>query len=550
MKLRKSLYITAATFAAIALLVNLAFEDPEFENLKDKAVFEQEANQPEKAEQTLLELISQDIFNIDAHYEYICTHFDIPYEKKERGEETIYRDDQKIVNFYDSLAGSEDPDIADIGHYGSGLAAVFLDDCTSALDYFSMVKNHRMKYLYNSVGNAYMQLDSLDQAEFYFGVEIYNKGNLQGAYSNLIYLLYYRGKTDLLEQMLEDVEAREYFPPGIERMLHFKSARILSYFRVLFRSMASGMNVMGFLAAFLIMASWVVYLRKLDIFEVEKWRHVILTVLLGMMFSVLVYPISDFNNLVLGFDLNGQLMNDFLYCVFGIGALEELVKIIPLFIMLRFSGAINEPFDYIKYTSLSALGFAFVENLIYFDENSLHIIHGRALTAVVAHMFDSSVVAYGLMLNKYKTRRYPVLNFLLFFILASLAHGFYDFWLINEKVSDFSFITIVFLLISLFIWNTLKNNALNQSGFFDASKKIDPGKMEDYLMYTLAGILLFEFIALAFRYGPDAANDGLMVSLYSGTYLIVFISSSLGNVNLQKGIWISWRDVFRRKDAR
>jgi hypothetical protein len=256
-----------------------------------------------------------------------------------------------------------------------------------------------------------------------------------------------------------------------------------------------------------------------------------------MLFSLVTFPLSDFNNVFFGFVLNGGLINDFFYSVIGIGAIEELVKIIPLLLILRYTKIINEPFDYIVYASISALGFAFIENLIYFNEQSLHIIHGRALTAVVSHMFDSSIIAYGLMLNKYKRRWNPYLNFLFFFSLAAIAHGFYDFWLINESASTFSVITLLFFLASLSIWNSFKNNALNQSSFYDKNILINNENLQDYLFYSLAGVLLFEYIALGFKYGPTVANEGIFDSLLSGTYLIFFLSTSLSRFNLKQGEW-------------
>jgi RsiW-degrading membrane proteinase PrsW (M82 family) len=533
MKLRKSFFIAIAAFLTVALLLNILIEDPEFDQLIDKAKFEQQANQPELAEKTFFQLIGQDITNIDYHYEYICTHFDIPEKKSVDRYEYEYRDDDTIRFYYDSLSQSADLQLSDIGYYGNGLIAVFFEKYDTAVIEFFKVKEKRLKYLNNSIGNAYSRLDSLNQAEYYFRKEIENRGNLDGAYSNLALLLFNKGETKELRLIMEDKESKPYFPLWIMRTLYFKAFQPVNYMTTLLRNISLGFNIWGFLAAFLIMACWVFYLRKLDIFEDEKWRHVLMTVSLGMLFSFIVYPLSDFTNLVLGFTLNGLVVNDFLYCVIGIGAIEELVKIVPLLVMLRYTKAINEPFDYIIYASLSALGFAFVENLIYFDENSLDIIHGRALTAVVFHMFASSIIGYGMMLNRYKRYKNPWLNFLAFFALASLAHGFYDFWLINESVSDFSFVTFLFLLFSMGIWNYFQKDSLGSSGFYDENKSIDRGNLQDYLLYSLAGVLLFEYLALAIKYGPDLANAGLESSLYSGTYLVVFLSVSLSDIRLK-----------------
>jgi hypothetical protein len=89
----------------------------------------------------------------------------------------------------------------------------------------------------------------------------------------------------------------------------------------------------------------------------------------------------------------------------------------------------------------------------------------------------------------------------------------------------------------LFVWNFFKDSSLSNSEFFTTGKSIDNGKLEDYLMYSLAGVLLFEFVALAFKFSPDVANNGLLDSIYSGTYLIVFLSMSLSKIKLQKGNW-------------
>jgi RsiW-degrading membrane proteinase PrsW (M82 family) len=533
---KQSFSITLGVFILAAIAINVFVNDPIFQNLTDKAAFEERANQPELAEQTLLQIIKEDRFNIDNHHHYITTHFSIPAKKKV-GNSYTYRDDIAIKNYYHSLSKSTDSRIADIGFYGNGLIAVNGDDYTIAIKEFDKVRNSKLKYLNNSIGNAYNNLDSTKQAEGYFRKEIENKGNLKGAYFNLAHILLDRGDTKEIAQLLNNKEAKKYFPAKIEQAIYFKSLQPINYFIILFERTFSNLNIWGLIAAFLIMGSWIMYLRKIDIFEVEKWRNIIFVVAMGMIFCFLTDPLSDFNNLIVGFDLNGNPLNDFFYCVIGIGAVEEFVKIIPLLIILRFSKIINEPFDYILYASLSALGFAFIENLIYFSEHNLSIIHGRALTAVVAHMFNSSIIAYGLVLNKYKRRKNPYLNFLFFFALAAISHGFYDFWLINKSASPFNILTFSYLLASMYMWNSFKNNALNQSAFYDKDLLINEEKIGDYLFYSLSSVLLFEYIALALKFGPDIANDGLISSIYSGTYLMSVLSVSQSKFNLKKGEW-------------
>lgn len=535
--MKQSYLYTIAAFVLVAILINFLLKNPIFETLEEKAEFELNSGNLELADQTYVKIVKKDPLNIDKHYQYLRVHFSIPEETKVGKNDYEYRDDKEIRALYNQFASSKSMDSSDIGHYGNGMIEVYRDQYTAALYEFSLIQNKNLKYLNNSLGNAYLFTGSEELAEKYFRKEIENKGYLSGAYSNLIYQLYFQGRKQEVNSLLNSPEALPHFPPEIARKIYFNNMQPFNYAKSLFKATFSGFNIFGFIAAFLIMGSWIMYLRKIDVFDVERWRNIFAVAIMGMLFSILTFPLSDFNHALFGFELNGGLLNDFLYSVIGIGAIEELVKIIPLLLILRFTKIINEPFDYIVYASISALGFAFVENLIYFGEHEMHMIHGRAMTAVVSHMFDSSIIGYGLMLNKYKRRWNPYLNFLLFFALASLAHGFYDFWLINEWASSFSMITLLFFLASMSMWNSFKNNALNQSSFYDKKILINNEKLAEYLFYSLAGVLLFEYVALGLKYGPGVANNSFFDSLFSGTFLIFFLSSNLSRFNLKQGEW-------------
>jgi RsiW-degrading membrane proteinase PrsW (M82 family) len=526
------------TFVFVGLIINLTFKEPTFKNIAEQANFELLSNQPEQAEKSFLIAISDDEYNYENHYNYINAHFEIPEKKKVGKRKYIYRDDNTIKNEYQIYSESNDKALQDIGHYGKGLILVNLEEYEAALEEYLLVKNQNNTYFNNSIGNVYKHLANDQQAEIHFRKEISLHGNLPGAYSNLINLLFYQNKIDELHQFLNDKEIIPYFPSKIEREIYFIEKRPFPYFVALIQHVYDGINIFGFTSAFLIMCCWVIYLRKLDIFESELWKHTVITLLLGMAFSFLTYPLSDFDNLFFKFNLNGNVINDFFYSIIGIGAIEELVKIIPLLLMLRYTKAINEPFDYIKYASLSALGFAFIENLLYFNESSLHIIHGRALTAVVSHMFDSSIIAYGLILNRYKRQKNSFLNFLLFWALASVSHGFYDFWLINKTASIFQIVSIVYVVASMYMWNSLKNNALNHSTFYDKNKFLNVDIIESYLFYSLSGILIFEYLVLGIKFSPDVANQSILTSLYSGTYLTIFLALNLGKFTIVKGEWV------------
>ena len=145
---------------------------------------------------------------------------------------------------------------------------------------------------------------------------------------------------------------------------------------------------------------------------------------------MLVYPLSDAVGYYLGIHEEigwGNLIN----CTVRIGMVEELVKFLPWFLILKFTNIIDEPFDYILYAALCAGGFAFTENLIYFQEAELHIIFVRATYCIVGHMFWSSTIAYGYVLYKYKYKAKRSKMYLVpfAFFIASFSHGLYDFFI-------------------------------------------------------------------------------------------------------------------------
>lgn len=549
--MNKSLFITLGVFAAALLFVNVFLNNPTFTDLKQKADYYTKTNKPRDAEKCFLELLQTDSNNIETHYGYIHSHYSIPKREKVGKNNWIDRDDNTIKTYYTDRTVATDRQQHDFGYYGLGLCASMEDNYSYAITCYDSVCNKQLKYLNNSIGYIYNHDNKLDTAEKYFRNEITNHGNLNGAYSNLIDVLLKEKKFSELNKLVSDTATHKYFSYSEERSTYFLQWQVGKYLETIFNRFTGNINSYGFLGAVIILLCWLFFLRQIDVYEKEKWIYIILTCGLGMFFTFGTYFITDIIHEHLHFSLNGNVLNDFFYAIFGIGAVEELVKFLPLLIILVFTKQINEPIDYIIYASVSALGFAFVENLMYFDEGSLFIIHGRALSSVISHMFDASVIAYGLILCRYKNHNNIYVSFFLSYLLAAFTHGFYDFWLVNEYVSDFSFITFFFMIFTFVWYNLFISNALNNSSFFDQQKIIDAGKLKDYLFYSLSSVFLLEFLIMSFKFGPSAGNWTLFKSLYSGAYLLFFLSTSLSNYQIKKGEWRPLFDwIFKSKDEK
>jgi len=301
----------------------------------------------------------------------------------------------------------------------------------------------------------------------------------------------------------------------------------------------------------LISLVWLLYIIKLDIFNKEKKRHILLIFILAIFFTILTdLPYMLIHSM--GFQNSPNAISGFMYSVFGIGLIEETIKLIPVLLMLKFTKAIDEPYDYILYASAAALGFAFVENAMYLNNYGLEIISGRALYATVAHMAFSSILAYGLFLNKFKrTKINPVLVFLGFYLMAILSHGFYDFWLINKSVTNFSGISTLFLLVSIHIWFSIINNTINSSNYYIQNKKINNDRLKIYLVFSLLSIFMLSYFYVAFKMDSDEANDFFLESVFVYGYVIFYLIASLTKYNLVEGlikpINISIRNIIPKK---
>ena len=263
---------------------------------------------------------------------------------------------------------------------------------------------------------------------------------------------------------MRDHQAQKFIPAGLKRHIYFQNGDLYLYLK---ETMSfEYIQFPGLISAFLISLAWFLYLRRLDIFEPEKIRYLLMVLLGGMLFSMFCGVLYDTFEYRFGFGLNGNRLNDLLFCIFGIGLIEETVKIVPFLIFLKLTDEVNESVDYIIYASISALGFAFMENLLYFQDLGLSNISGRAFSAVLLHMTLTSIVAYGLFYSRYTRKNKDRSYFLIAFALACVIHGIYDYWLLcHSWPVYFPLLSFIILVFCVRKYGVMINNALNQSEF-------------------------------------------------------------------------------------
>lgn len=354
----------------------------------------------------------------------------------------------------------------------------------------------------------------------------------------MLYQMYWLETSDSLQSLMQNRDRSKYLPNQIQNDYHFLNGNWELYFINLLDWRLSGVGLFTFIAAFVISFIWVVFLRTMDMYNREKWRDILIVFVLACFSTFLCLPIYDYARLVANWTLNGDVWNDFMYCTVVIGGGEELVKVIPWILFGIYAKKLREPFDYILYASVSALGFAFVENLMYLEHYENIVV--RSIMSTVGHMFDAAIVAYAFIIVRFRMPKDSAWKWLVIlggFVVSMLAHGFYDYWLISPAAKGLSAVTIVFFLLSLRVWFYFKNNAMNHSPFFAGNQKFRITLQQDILTISMVTVLMLQFIFMSLEVGALSAMPTFISgAVYVGIF-VVFISVELDNFKLERGVW-------------
>lgn len=464
--------------------------------------------------------------------------------------ETFFQEDGEAASvsaLFEEYAGwleHSEPNRRDIGRLVYALIHIKTGQLIQASAYLQQIENPHWPYVHLFLGRVLAGQGKDSQAQAAFEAEIQNKGEIAAAVAELADLFEKNRDRQSLQRLYENPQFRAFLPGRTVRRLALRNGQPLVYAAAVFRPFRQAAHPSGFAAALFILLLWVGFLRHLDLFEPEKARWVWLTVLMGMTASLLVFPLGDLLAVLFSLNLNVSAGRDLLYCIVGIGLTEEAVKLLPVLVILRFTKEINESIDYLIYASLGALGFAFLENILYFDRSGLTTVKARAMICCVGHMFYTSLVMYGVILARYGRTGTVRRNVLFCFLLASLFHGLYDFFLMSGFVWERARLIAVglaFLKVLLFV--RILNNTLNQSEYFDEAHASRLIRLRERLGIGLIAVVMFEYLATALDVGPMLAYEKFRGTISFAWMLVFFFASALGTYNLRRGFWLPW---FRR----
>lgn len=541
------LIASITSLIAIWIAFTISSPEPKFTDDDKQISFGEKTHQPWLITDALWHKISKFPDSLDLHFKLVHNHFDQETESFSPPNLLAYQQEgTRIYNYYSDLLEKENDSVAnDIGNLfmanwyieSNRVNSKFDDD---AFFYLRQVRNKEMKYLNYTAGRILLYEAGPEASEPNFLSEVEAGGYKEGAWENLAIIYNQAGRRAELQKLIYDPQSAPYVPEEIRYKEFFLNHDFISFYKLKFSKMVSSLPLWGILGDLLILFTWLVFLRKLSFLSPIKWRNFFLAVGIGALLAMGSWLLYQFYHYVLHFWTNGNIGNDFLFSFLGIGFIEELVKLIPFLILLRFTNIIKKPVDYLLIASAAGLGFAFFENLLYISQYGLEVIHSRALTASVSHMASSAIAAYGFVLVKFRhPKKFWIIP--LFFLIAAFAHGFYDFWLLNDKVHSLAIVTLFFFLSEILVYVSFLNNALNHSVNERAvSGPVDfnTSRLASFIAGALVLVFIIEYTGTCFVYGTTIGNRTILSAFLSGGYLIFFLSVRLSNIVIIPNEWM------------
>jgi RsiW-degrading membrane proteinase PrsW (M82 family) len=282
--------------------------------------------------------------------------------------------------------------------------------------------------------------------------------------------------------------------------------------------------------------AWVIYLYNIDAFEKEKIKNIVFVFLIGTIFPFIIYPIHDFVFKPLQIYQGEGYLSSFLYNFLAVGLLEECIKLVPtLFALYALKNSISEPFDFIKYSGISALGFAFGENIEYALNYGTQVLVSRSILSVPAHMFFACLTCYGFILAKY--RKKGVGYIFIFIILGALAHGLFDFILETNWFALSMILCVLLFCFCLEAFVEMTNNTLNVSPHYNPKIVIDQVVVRKQLLLFYFPIIITTIIVATLYDDAESALGAYIYLMVWQSSLIVLMFYRMSRFSIIENYW-------------
>jgi len=216
----------------------------------------------------------------------------------------------------------------------------------------------------------------------------------------------------------------------------------------------------AFLLALLPGIVWLIYFLKKDI-SPEPKRNILRVFLAGILISP---PVLLFEMWLLK-DLQAVQFDNLLYLILKlilvVALIEEMFKYLAVRFFILKTSHIDEPIDIPIYMIIASLGFATIENIFLFcNQSSLIVANPLILTftrfigATLLHALCSGIIGFFLALSFYKLKLRRLL-IVLGFSLAIFIHAIFNFFaessIIKQNIDAYGFSSIPYSFVIVLI---------------------------------------------------------------------------------------------------
>lgn len=177
---------------------------------------------------------------------------------------------------------------------------------------------------------------------------------------------------------------------------------------------------------------WLMFWLQEDRETPEPRRLIAATFLVGMFGVMIVLPFQK---------IAVTLFKDTSFLVVVLAAIEEIIKCILVFIVIRPTRQINQPIDYAIYLIIIGLGFAALENTLYIlkplliKDNAAVFLTGnlRFMGSTLLHATSSGIIGMSIGLVFFQDRVSKVFSAIGGLSLAILLHSAFNFFIMKGE---------------------------------------------------------------------------------------------------------------------
>lgn len=385
----------------------------------------------------------------------------------------------------------------------------------------------KLEGLYNYLVAERKYFDGeVEEAQEYFISALKDEELEDLAYARLESIWFILYTQEELSKYAYDLTLFPHMPFSLKNQIYIKDGSWGWYlFNGIYRDFLSA-DLAAYLAVGFSLFVWMLFLYQMLFIRREKWKFIIPLFLLATLFPIMVYALSDLLRYLYDvFDIELTQQN-FIYCVVNIGMVEELVKVVPwVIIFFAFRRHFPRPIHFMLLPVISALGFAFSENLIYVNSNDYELVFVRSGISLIMHVACSSIIGYmawrAHLSSDWKKKLIHILGG---FILASSLHGLFDYLIFTTG----GYLDIIVLLISLHLFILFVNNAINFSGIKDKNAIRQLRHAGVILLVGMLAIFLVQYIIIGWNFSANSANymfkRNIIFVLVNTIYLVVTFS--------------------------